>query len=149
VRESGSGRAVTVRAAEAGDADAVLGLARAFATSFVVEEVAFRRSFGILIDSPSARLLLAEEGGKVIGYALGFEHPAFYANGSVGWVEEVMVREGRRRRGVGARLMAGLEAWARARGCRLLALATRRAAPFYLALGYEESALYFRKVLEE
>jgi hypothetical protein len=28
------------------------------------------------------------------------------------------------------------------------ALATRRAAPFYRALGYEESAAYFRKVLD-
>jgi hypothetical protein len=30
--------------------------------------------------------------------------------------------------------------------CLLVALATRRAAPFYRALGYEESATYFRKV---
>jgi hypothetical protein len=29
----------------------------------------------------------------------------------------------------------------------LVALATRRAAPFYLALGYQESAAYLRKVL--
>jgi hypothetical protein len=28
-----------------------------------------------------------------------------------------------------------------------VALATRRAAPFYRALGYEDSATYFRKVL--
>ena len=33
------------------------------------------------------------------------------------------------------------------RGSRLVALATRRAARFYAALGYEESATYFRKVL--
>ena len=31
----------------------------------------------------------------------------------------------------------------------LIALATRRAAPFYRALGYEESAAYFRKVLAD
>ena len=31
--------------------------------------------------------------------------------------------------------------------CALVALATRRAAPFYRAAGYEESATYFRKVL--
>lgn len=29
----------------------------------------------------------------------------------------------------------------------LFALATRRAAPFYAALGYEDSATYFRKLL--
>jgi len=36
----------------------------------------------------------------------------------------------------------------RSRTCVLVALATRRAAPFYRALGYEESAVYFRKVLD-
>ena len=43
--------------------------------------------------------------------------------------------------------MTRFEAWAAARGCRLVALATRRAAAFYGAIGYEESATYFRKIL--
>jgi len=43
--------------------------------------------------------------------------------------------------------MAAFEAWAAEHGCALVALATRRAAPFYRALGYEESAAYFRKLL--
>ena len=43
--------------------------------------------------------------------------------------------------------MAAFEAWAAGHGCALVALATRRAAPFYRALGYEESAAYFRKLL--
>jgi hypothetical protein len=30
--------------------------------------------------------------------------------------------------------------------CALVALATRRAKPFYLAIGYEESAAYLRKL---
>jgi hypothetical protein len=42
--------------------------------------------------------------------------------------------------------MSAFEQWAAARGCALIALATRRAAPFYRALGYEESATYFCKV---
>jgi NAD(P)-dependent dehydrogenase (short-subunit alcohol dehydrogenase family) len=37
--------------------------------------------------------------------------------------------------------------YAASRGCKLAALATRRAAGFYRALGYEESATYFRKLL--
>jgi hypothetical protein len=44
-------------------------------------------------------------------------------------------------------LMRGFEAWARARECRLVSLATRRASAFYAAIGYEESAVYFRKLL--
>ena len=44
-------------------------------------------------------------------------------------------------------LMAAAEDWARARGAAYVALATRRAAPFYQALGYEDSAIYFKKPL--
>jgi hypothetical protein len=43
--------------------------------------------------------------------------------------------------------MEAFEGWAAAGGCALVALATRRAAPFYRALGYQESAAYFRKAL--
>jgi hypothetical protein len=43
--------------------------------------------------------------------------------------------------------MNAFEAWAVTEGCALVALATRRAAPFYRALDYEESAAYFRKLL--
>ena len=43
--------------------------------------------------------------------------------------------------------MGAFEQWAAGQGCALVALATRRAAPFYRAVGYEESAAYFRKVL--
>jgi hypothetical protein len=44
--------------------------------------------------------------------------------------------------------MSAFEQWAADRGYVLVALATRRAAPFYRALGYEESAIYHRKVLD-
>jgi hypothetical protein len=43
--------------------------------------------------------------------------------------------------------MSAFERWAAGHGCTLVALATRRAAPFYRALGYEDSAAYLRKVL--
>ncbi|HEY1675476.1 MAG TPA: GNAT family N-acetyltransferase [Streptosporangiaceae bacterium] len=85
--------------------------------------------------------------GEVVGYLLATSHPAFHANGLVAWVEEVMVAEPARGTGVGRQLMAAAEARARRRGARYVALATRRAAPFYQALGYEDSAVYFKKPL--
>jgi hypothetical protein len=42
--------------------------------------------------------------------------------------------------------MNSFEDWAARRGCALVALATRRAKPFYLAIGYQESADYLRKL---
>jgi ribosomal protein S18 acetylase RimI-like enzyme len=90
---------------------------------------------------------VAEGGGEVVGYLLATSHPAFHANGPVAWVEEVMVAHPARGTGVGCQLMAAAEAWARDREAAYVALATRRAAEFYRALGYEESAVYFKKPL--
>jgi GNAT superfamily N-acetyltransferase len=51
------------------------------------------------------------------------------------------------RSGVGTQLARAFEEWAAREGATLIALATRRATTFYLAIGFEESAAYFRKLL--
>ena len=137
----------TLRKAAAADADQLFSLVAQFATSFKPERAAFDVCLKGLLSEESTWLSVAEYQGEVIGYCLGFDHYAFYANGRVSWVEEIMVKAEMRRHGVGQRLMEGFEGWAQARGSRLVGLATRRAAPFYTALGYEESAIFFRKVL--
>ena len=136
-----------VRRARAGDADDVARLAAELALSFEFSPASFRENYPALLAEDGACLLLAVDGADSIGYLLGFRHLTFYANGPVGWVEEVVVRDQDRGRGIGRVLMDAFEQWAAAEGCTLIALATRRAAPFYRALGYEESAAYFRKVL--
>jgi GNAT superfamily N-acetyltransferase len=138
-----------VRPAIASDAHAVLSLASDFATSFAVDERAFLQSYEALLHLTDARLLVAESesDSAVIGYLLGFDHLTFFANGRVAWVEELTVEESHRRAGTGALLMRAFEAWARTRGCQLVGLATRRASAFYAAIGYEDSAVYFRKRL--
>ncbi len=139
-----------------------------FATSFVPVRETFETSLRTVLADGSAWLGVAEVTGApsespgtdqrsagsggvarsaLAGYCLGFDHPAFYANGGVAWVEEIMVREDLRGQGVGRALMDAFEMWASDRGDRLVGLATRRAAAFYDALGYETSAAYFRKLL--
>jgi GNAT superfamily N-acetyltransferase len=81
--------------------------------------------------------------------------PVDAPGGATGWhgeirqagAADIVVRDRDRRRGIGRALMDAFEGWAAAEGCALVALATRRAAPFYRDLGYEESASYFRKLL--
>lgn len=136
-----------VRPAEAGDADDVARLAAALALSFKFSAARFHENYPSLLAADGAWLLLAVTGNESVGYLLGFRHLTFYANGPVGWVEEIVVRDAERGQGIGRVLMDAFEQWAAAEGCTLIALATRRAAPFYRALGYEESATYFRKVL--
>jgi GNAT superfamily N-acetyltransferase len=136
-----------VRTAAAGDLEDVAALAAGLALSFAFRPEAFRAGYPALLADPGACLLVAAGGDGAAGYLLGFRHLTFYAGGPVAWVEEVAVRDGDRGRGAGRALMSAFERWAAGQGCTLAALATRRAAPFYRALGYEESAAYFRKVL--
>lgn len=138
---------VLIRNAMPGDREQVFTLARDFATSFRPEREAFTDVYARLLEQEDALVLVAEESGQVLGYLLGFDHWTFFANGRVSWVEEVMVQEEQRRKRIGAALLARFEEWAEARQSRLVALATRRAAQFYLAIGYEESATYFRRLV--
>ncbi len=138
-----------VRRAEAGDAEAVADLAAGLAQSFRFSRDRFGLSYPALLTDGDACLLLAVDGEERLGYLLGFRHLTFYANGPVAWVEEVFVRGQNRGRGIGRALMSAFERWAAARDCGLIALATRRAAPFYRALGFEESAVYFRRILDD
>lgn len=138
---------ILIRRATFHDADAVFDLAHQFATSFAIEDAAFQDAFVQLVAKNEAYLAVAEAEQRVVGYVLVFCHLTFFANGRVAWVEELMVQDDFRQRGIGRALMRSAEAWAVKMQCRLLALATRRAAPFYDAIGYEESAIYFRKLL--
>jgi GNAT superfamily N-acetyltransferase len=136
-----------IRKATANDADNLFALVCDFATSFQPQRQLFERCLYEFLTDESVWLSVAEDRGEVVGYCLGFDHYTFYANGRVAWLEEIMVTAELRQRGIGSLLMEAFEAWATLRGSKLIALATRRAAPFYTSLGYEASATYFRKVL--
>jgi GNAT superfamily N-acetyltransferase len=143
-----SDASVVIRPARLADGEHVWPLAQAFATSFAPERSAFDATWKQLVDVPDTLLLVAEtaEGG-IVGYLLGNSHLTFLANGRVAWVEEVMVDATQRQSGIGRLLMEYAEQWAESTGAAYLALASRRAGPFYLALDYEDSAVFFKKTL--
>ena len=136
----------TVRRARPGDGPQVWPLVRDFAVSAVPEEELFRRSFADLLARPDTLVLVAEEGAAILGYLLAGWHGTLFANGPVAWVEELMVAPPARGSGVGRSLMAAAEHWAHSVPCAYLALASRRAGPFYEELGYDPSATYYRKL---
>ena len=137
-----------IRRATTADSDQLFSLVEDFATSFKPTRKAFKHSLEHLLRDDSALINVAVFGDDVAGYCLAFDHYAFYANGRVTWIEEIMVREDLRGRGIGRDLMRSVQQWAVSRESRLIGLATRRAAPFYQAIGYEESAVFFRKMVE-
>jgi GNAT superfamily N-acetyltransferase len=137
-----------IRRANHADADAVLALTKEFVISFAVDEEAFRASLSAFLADNNAYLAVAEVEAKVVGYILALSHHTLYANGRVAWVEELMVDAEHRRHGIGKSLMETAEQWAALQGCKLIALATRRAAAFYEAIDYEASATYYRKLID-
>lgn len=138
----------TIRAARHDDNDQVWPLARAFATSFRPSRTAFDTAWAQLIGAPHTLLLVADTTDHgIVGYVLGNSHLTLFANAPVAWVEELMVSDNHRRSSVGRRLMEHAEQWARSEGAAYLALASRRAGPFYLALGYEDSAVFYKMSL--
>lgn len=58
-----------------------------------------------------------------------------------------MVEDAHRGNGHGRALLEHAEEWARTHGAAYVSVATRRATEFYVRLGYEASATFFRKVL--
>ncbi len=136
-----------IRKAVLSDRAGLFPLLKDFPTSFSPEETAFDMAFENILADDSAILLVALVENCIIGYCLGFDHYAFYANGRVSWVEELMVHQSFRKKAIGRALMTQFEVWAKSRKSRLVGLATRRAAPFYQALNYENSAVFFRKLL--
>jgi GNAT superfamily N-acetyltransferase len=136
-----------IRKAVHGDIDDVFALAQNLATSFQPDRARFKAAFEYSMTQDDAVLLVAEDAAALVGYLLGFEDFTFFAGGRVARVEEVFVRETARKQGHGRRLMAEFEQWSKSRGSVMVTLATRRAGPFYKAIGYSASATYFRKML--
>jgi aminoglycoside 6'-N-acetyltransferase I len=116
------------------------------------EADAFLAGSGFMLETV---LVACEGAGTVIGFAEVSLRP--YAEGCtttpVPFLEGWYVAPARRGQGVGAALVAAVEAWARARGCRELAsdttLDNEPSAAAHTALGFEEveQIRCFRKAL--
>lgn len=135
-----------IRKATIDDAAQIWPLAEALATSYRPTRTAFTEILGRITADPQATVLVATDGERIIGYVHVLTHEAFHADGTIGWVEELMVAPERRDSGAGRALMEAAESWARDRSdIAYLAVATRRAQGFYSSIGYEDSATYFKK----
>jgi GNAT superfamily N-acetyltransferase len=137
-----------IRLARQEDSSALFALVRAFPTPTPCSAEAYARSLDAKLADPHSCLLVAEHDGRLVGYVAGHRHQTFYAGGPTSWVDEVLVVEPFRGKGVGRLLMQAFERWSRDASCVLVSLATRGAAGFYERIGYESKASYFKKYLK-
>jgi GNAT superfamily N-acetyltransferase len=136
-----------VRRATVGDEFELFALVNQFPTPTPPNRETFASTLRSKLRDADAFVAVAELDRKLVGYVAGDAHETFYAGGKVAWVDEILVAENARRRGIGRALMQEFEAWAENGRCRLMGLATRAAASFYEELGFEDSAGYFKRYL--
>ena len=98
------------------------------------------------------RVLVAEDGGHIVGLVGVHVSCSLEYDGDAAKLSAVVVDERRRGSGVGRALIDAAEVEARARGCEVLWLTTAEhrggAHAFYRALGFEETGRRFARSLK-
>lgn len=139
---------VRIRAARSDDLDALVRLLAALFSieaDFRPDGARQRRGLAMLLGDPRAAVLVAARGEVVVGMATVQLVVSTSEGGLSALVEDVIVDEGARRAGVGARLVAACEEWSRSRAAtRLQLLADRSneaALRFYERCGWRPTNL--------
>jgi ribosomal protein S18 acetylase RimI-like enzyme len=101
-------------------------------------------AFARLSSDPNIQLMVAEEGGNVVGCLQLCILPGLSSQGAArGLIEDVRVASDRRSRGIGEQLVQWAVGEAKARGCKLVELLTHHtrvdAQRFYERLGFAKS----------
>lgn len=140
----------TIRSARRDDADTVFALLKQLAESYAPDRAAFDETFAFyLADDPSVLLLVAEDPeGVVRGYALTTINRLLYTNGRSAQLQELVVDDGARGRGIGTLLIESLEDACRARDVKQLTVPSRRSADFYERLGYRSTADFLKRTFD-
>ncbi|MET8252724.1 GNAT family N-acetyltransferase [Micromonospora sp. NPDC005197] len=121
-------------------ADDVLGKTR----DFTEVDEAYERAFADISADPRNQLIVAEQGGELVGCLQITYIPGLGRHGAErSLIEAVRVRSDRRGQGLGRELMTWAIDQARHRGCALVQLTTDKsradAHRFYLGLGFVAS----------
>ena len=134
---------VSIRTAEPADLDSLvslLALLFSIEEDFAFDELRQRRGLALMLANERGRVLVAEAEGRVIGMCSGQLLVSTAEGGLSLLVEDVVVDEQWRGRGVGRLLLAAIGGWARANQVsRLQLLADRNNIPaldFYRSLGW-------------
>jgi ribosomal protein S18 acetylase RimI-like enzyme len=140
-----------VRPGNAEDFPAVLGLLRQLWPGAELDRAALRAVFERGLASDARAYVVATAGGRVVGFGSLALKDSLWQAGHLGHVDELVVDEAHRGRGVGARLLEHLAGLARERGCRRLELdsAPHRtdAHRFYERHGFARRGYVFSKPL--
>lgn len=129
-------------------------LAELFAieTDFRIDRAKQERALRMIIERPSAAAWVADCDGRVVGMITAQTVVSTAEGGESVWIEDVIVREGYRRRGIGRRLVQAVEQWCAGRGAARIQLladsSNEPACAFYPKRGWTRTGMVaFRKIL--
>jgi GNAT superfamily N-acetyltransferase len=127
-----------IREAANTDEEAVFNLAVNITRDPPIEREMFHGIWLNKLHNETSYVAIAELEGVVVGYISGYLHSTLYSNNPIAWVDEIVVKEGARKRGIGKKMMGNFINWASENESRLVALASHEGDAFYRSLGYKE-----------
>lgn len=125
----------------------MFGLLSQLTVSYEVSRSEFDPLFAQLCLDDRAVMLVAELDERVRGYALAVVTGLLHVGGESAQLQELIVDEPLRGRGIGSQLLEATETQCRARGVRQLVVASRRASSYYSERGYDVTADFLKRAL--
>ncbi|HLP08866.1 MAG TPA: GNAT family N-acetyltransferase [Opitutaceae bacterium] len=140
---------IPLRDCRATDFDGVLALLRQLWPTKTIDPEVLRPLFARVLEN--RRYVCAEEGGRIVGFGGISFRDNLWQEGTIAYVEELVVDEGCRGRGLGQRIMERLLGYAQERGCKRFELDSGFQRPdahrFYERFGMPKRAYLFSRVL--
>jgi N-acetylglutamate synthase-like GNAT family acetyltransferase len=141
---------VSIRRANSADGPIVFGLLAQLGEQYTPNRTVFDTAFADAVaDANDHILFVADDDGEVVGYALATIARLFYTNGDAAQLQELVVDENSRARGIGSQLVSAIEEECLKRGVRQLTVATLKSASFYERLDYRSTADFLKKRFDE
>jgi ribosomal protein S18 acetylase RimI-like enzyme len=139
---------IVIREAESGDVAVIVQLIQELATS--TERSPITETYVMqYLDSPTSTILLAETQGNVVGLLSYSLRPDLYHAANSCLIEEIVVQESMRGRGVGSTLLTELLSRLSSKDCAEVSLAVMSdntgAIRFYKRHGLREEALFLER----
>lgn len=143
---------IEIRQCRAEDFDEVAELLRQLWPDKPIDLPSLRPVFERALVSDSQKYICAAENGKVVGFGSLTIKNNLWQQGSICHIDELVVDNAYRHRGVGTQILQQLIGIAKEKGCRRIELDSafhrKEAHQFYERLGFENRAFLFSKVLE-
>lgn len=139
-----------VRRARIEDGPTVFSLLAQLGEQYTPDRAVFDTAFrDAVAQSDDHILFVVDDGDHVVGYALATIARLFYTNGDSAQLQELVVDENFRARGIGSELVSAIEEECLGRGVRQLTVATLKSAAFYERLDYRSTADFLKKRFDE